>query len=125
MARYWSDQHGTFLEAQVVWNGIGPSPGELHTRQMWQQREAPIFGKPKSGDHITQREARGKAKADLPFGFIAYQRQSSRPKPPIQVTKAHCRSCTQRFPITELSAKLRLCPTCKPLPPKALKGKAA
>lgn len=41
--KVWSEQLGRHIEAEAVWAGVGPTPGELRSREGWVQKEAAVI----------------------------------------------------------------------------------
>lgn len=139
--RVWDDTAMRYIDISVVWDGSGgaPSPAELHTRQCWLQREAAYatkHGSARTGEYITQAEARGKGVADVRFAatFLPktpaiktsseLKREDARAARS-SVERAHCRGCRARVPVVDLTAKLRLCVICKPGRQRAIRYPAA
>jgi hypothetical protein len=68
--RYWDEDSLRWIEGEVVWDGShGPSPAEIRSRECWYQvrnddrKEASNFF-----DLPSQKETKGKACPDVPFG---------------------------------------------------------
>lgn len=80
--RYWSDEHGTYLECEVIWSGKGEMPHE-QDRSGWRQRESAYSTKhgEKKGAFISPQEARKLAPADVPFGVTFMAGTPTGPKP--------------------------------------------
>jgi hypothetical protein len=109
--RYWSDKLGRFVECAIAWNGTLARQDEQAYSLVgdhWHQKEAPYQKthgqKPADGSLITQQEAREK----LPAADVSFVRRPT--APPV---RSHCGGCGWMYPPSELTAKLKLCPSCR------------
>lgn len=107
--RYWDAQSNTWIEAQVVWGGVGPLPGQV-CDGTWRQRGviALLDYAPGAQASPSQREV---SAAPLVAGTTSPGDTVVTRAP--RAERGRCRSCYRIMARALLTWRYALCPDCR------------